>query len=189
VSRSKASRQGQTASIENRIEASISHNQAMRTDCLSSSTTRPGIKGFTLIELLIVVAIVGILAMVALPAYQEQMAKGRRADAITALSGILQAQERWRGNNGAYASSLLQGGLDLGSTQSASKHYNLSLAGVRNPPSFDFGFVATATPDSHSPQYGDAKCAEMSIHVERGNILYQAQNSASQDSSATCWPK
>jgi type IV pilus assembly protein PilE len=41
--------------------------------------------GFTLIELMIVLAIIAIIAAVAYPAYTDQVARGRRADAKSAL--------------------------------------------------------------------------------------------------------
>ena len=44
-------------------------------------------EGFTLIELMIVVAIVGILASVALPAYQDYLARSQVSEAVTLLSG------------------------------------------------------------------------------------------------------
>lgn len=59
-------------------------------------------KGFTLIELLIAMAIVGILAAIAIPAYGDFIARSRRADAIANLQNLVNVLENCYSLNQAY---------------------------------------------------------------------------------------
>lgn len=85
----------------------------------------PDTSGFSLFELLITLAIVAILASITVPSYSGLVAKARRVDALETLVEIQLAQERWRANNPAYASSLA----DLGwtSTESPEGFYRLRI--------------------------------------------------------------
>ena len=73
-------------------------------------------QGFTLIELMIVVAIIGILAAIAIPAYQDYTQRAQVGEAFTVVSGPKTAIAEFAQTNGAYppAASIIDLTLDAG---------------------------------------------------------------------------
>ncbi|PJK00510.1 prepilin-type cleavage/methylation domain-containing protein [Lysobacteraceae bacterium NML91-0213] len=59
-------------------------------------------KGFTLIELMIVVAIIAILAAIALPAYQDYVARSQVSEGMSLSAGAKTAVAEYYANHGAY---------------------------------------------------------------------------------------
>ncbi|MDP2368037.1 type IV pilin protein [Rhodoferax sp.] len=131
----------------------------------------PRPNGFTLIELLVVVAIVGILAAVAYPSYMSEVRKSRRSDAVAALVGVQQAQERWRANNTTYASNTQLTALTTATPP------GLGLSAVTSGGYYDWavssntgsGYTLTATAVSTKSQNGDTGCTALVMTVTNGN--------------------
>jgi type IV pilus assembly protein PilE len=108
------------------------------------------ISGFTLLELMIVVVVIGILATIAYPNYQEFARRGHRSAAQSHMLDIAQRQQQYFTDARAYAATVT----DLGITTPAevSKFYTIAIVVDAGPPP---GFTITATPKSGSIQAPD----------------------------------
>lgn len=134
-------------------------------------------KGITLIELLIVVIIIGVLAAIAMPAYQDYGKRARRADAKHALLEIQLNQEKWRANNSSYSSTLsdVWGG-GATPTTSLDGYYTLAVSGGTATQ-----YSAEATPTGI--QTGD-DCGKFAIDVNG-----EDKTSTSGYATEACWER
>ena len=73
-------------------------------------------KGFTLIELMIVIAIVGVLAVVALPAYQDYTARAQMSEALTLAEGQKSAVVEYYSDKGRFPANNEEAGIAAAST-------------------------------------------------------------------------
>ncbi|HFC7795724.1 TPA: pilin [Neisseria meningitidis] len=79
-------------------------------------------KGFTLIELMIVIAIVGILAAVALPAYQDYTARAQVSEAILLAEGQKSAVTEYYLNHGIWPKNNTSAGVASSATDIKGKY-------------------------------------------------------------------
>src|ERR1700716_3656331 len=80
-------------------------------------------KGFTLIELMIVVAIIGILAAIAIPAYQDYTIRAQVTEGLNLAAPVKTAIAEHYANNGTWPSALIGGAPALGYTATPTGKY------------------------------------------------------------------
>ena len=146
--------------------------------------------GFTLIELVIVIVIVSILASIALPAYQDSMRKGRRADAKAGLMDAANRQERFMLDRSAYTKDMKNLGFGDDPAISEEGYYSIdvdetataALCGYAFDPNDNAPpcYVLTATPLASEAQADDARCTKFSLNSSGAKA---AEGSAASE----CW--
>ena len=138
--------------------------------------------GFTLIELMITVAIVAILAAIALPAYNSQVARSRRADVQTILLQDAQYMQRYYASNNTFndvSASIKPQLPSLSSPKDGTAAYTISLFPVADRTDTTFTLTATRTGSMANDACGDFTYNDKDL---KGLV-----NQAASQSVSTCW--
>jgi type IV pilus assembly protein PilE len=168
------------------------------------ANTRRKAAGFSLIELLIVIAIVGIIGAIALPAYLKQIARGQRTAGQNFIMDLAQRNEQFFLDNKAYATTMAQLGYAALPAEVA-PYYQLPTLGLT--PAFP-GPIPPAAPASYSISMQPAAGSRLAIANDgtlwvnglgqryrsiRGDFIFNAGNPAPYNDctfeDGTCIPK
>jgi len=113
--------------------------------------------GFTLIELMIVILIIGVLATIAIPQFQDYQLKSRRSEATRTLLQIAALQEQYFLDNRSYTDDFTDLNFPVAGTVTTESGYYAITIAVPDP----YTYTLTATPQG--PQANDTQCATLTL--------------------------
>lgn len=154
-------------------------NKRMTLMKMMTKTHKSNNAGFTLVELMIVIAIIGILAAVAIPSYQNYVQRGFRGDAIADLEKVMSAATQFYTENRTYTNKIGSGGLGFpGSSgfKTRENRYTITLGLCDNPanPGNELTIAqcveATATPSNVQAADGILKANTLGLKTRTQTI-------------------
>ncbi len=128
-----------------------------------------GASGFTLIEVMVVVVVIGILASIALPSYNQHMRKARRAAGGACVMAVAQQLERVYTTDLSYVGAPNIAALRAACDPDALRFYTMNVVDLKAKT-----YTVTATPSG--AQSGDS-CGTLSVN----------QLGVKSPSTAGCW--
>ena len=123
-------------------------------------------RGFTLIELMIVVAIIGILAAMAIPAYQRYIARAQASEAIVLLEGARAVVDEYVSQNGDFPTGL----------------NDLELLGIETSGKFVSSISGTQTGFAEGSLMAEFKASNISLPLRQKQVSF----TRSPDGTWTC---
>lgn len=131
-------------------------------------------KGFTLIELMIVVAIIGILAAIAIPAYQDYIIRSQVSEGLAMASSVKASVAEFRADRGAWPAD----NAALGITSSPTGKYVTGIAVTQGQILVTFGNDANTSIATQTLQLRPGVTAN-------GDVIWMCGNRAVSTASVT----